>query len=102
MDWARLTNARVLAAAYTVGFGSWLIGVVVILYSQFTDGSIAQTTVGLVFFAVGQALISIVAFRLRKNFPTSRAASSFNQAWQRLSLGLELKGAVRVLAVRRV
>jgi hypothetical protein len=100
MDWARETHARLIAAAYTVGFGAWLIGVLVILYCQFSNGSIGLMVVGIVFFAIGQGLVSIVAFRLRKNFPTSRATSSFSQAWQRLSLGLELPPAVRLLLGR--
>ncbi|TDD52304.1 hypothetical protein E1263_29290 [Kribbella antibiotica] len=102
MDWAREKNARLLATAYAVGFAAWLVGVILILWGQFTDGSITQIVVGSILFAIGQALITIVAFSLRKNFATSRAASSFQQAWQRLSLGLELPSAVRALAVRRV
>ena len=100
MDWARVPNARVLAAAYAVGFVAWLIGVVLILFGQFAGGAIAGTVVGIALFAVGQALISIVAFSLRKNFQTSTATSSFSQAWQRLSMGLELSPAVRLLLGR--
>jgi hypothetical protein len=49
---------------------------------------------------VGQALISIVAFSVRKSFQTSTTTSSFSQAWQRLSMGLELSPAVRLLLGR--
>lgn len=100
MDWAREAHARLLAAAYIVGFVAWLIGVLLILFGQFAGGSIAGTVVGVVLFAVGQVLISIVAFRIRKNFQTSTATSSFSQAWQRLTPGLELAPAVRLLAGR--
>ncbi|WP_344156840.1 hypothetical protein [Kribbella yunnanensis] len=97
MDWARVANGRLLAAAYVVGFVAWLVGVVLILVGQFTGGSIVGTVVGIGFFAVGQALISVVAFAVRGSFQ-----SSFSQAWQRLSMGLELSSAARALAVRRV
>ncbi len=100
MDWSKEKNARLLAAAYTVGFVAWLIGVLLILFGQFTGGSIAGTIVGIVLFAVGQGLISVVAFRVRRNFQTSTATSSFSQAWQRLSMGLELSPAVRLLLKR--
>jgi len=100
MDWTREAHARLIAAAYTVAFVAWLIGVVWILYGQFSAGSVGQMVIGIVLFAIGQALMISVAFRLRKNFPTSRAASSFSQAWQRLSLGLELPTAVRLLLGR--
>ncbi|MFF1818418.1 hypothetical protein ACFVWG_14045 [Kribbella sp. NPDC058245] len=100
MDWTRQANARLIAVGYTVGFLAWLIAVVWILYGQFTGASAGQMVVGIVFFAIGQALMIVVAFSLRKNFPTSRAPSSFSQAWQRLSLGLELPPAVRLLLGR--
>lgn len=101
MDWAKETNGRVLATAYAVGFVVWLVGVVLILFGQFTEGSIAGTVVGIALFAIGQALISIVAFTLRKSFQTSTATSSFSQAWQRLSLGLELSPVARLLLKRQ-
>ncbi|WP_185449862.1 hypothetical protein [Kribbella qitaiheensis] len=100
MDWTKETNARLLATAYVVGFVAWLIGVVWILYNQFTAGSVPQLTVGIVFFAIGQVLIMIAALAVRDQFQTSRTASSFSQAWQRLSLGLELPTAVRLLLNR--
>jgi hypothetical protein len=100
MDWTKETHGRLLATAYIVGFVAWLIGVVWILYNQFTGGSAAQMTVGIVFFAIGQVLLMIVALTLRKRFQTSRAPSSFSQAWQRLTLGLELPPAVRLLLNR--
>ncbi|GAB3934890.1 hypothetical protein GCM10029976_044480 [Kribbella albertanoniae] len=100
MDWSKEKNARLLAAAYTVGFVAWLIGLLMILYGQFAGGSIAGTVVGSVLFLVGQALLSTVAFTLRRNFQTSTSMSSFSQAWQRLALGLELSPAVRLLLKR--
>ncbi|WP_405055867.1 hypothetical protein OG474_24355 [Kribbella sp. NBC_01505] len=100
MEWDRETHGRLLAVAYAVGFGAWLVGVLWILYSQFAAGSVGQMVVGIVLFAIGQGLITIVAFTLRRNFQTSRAASSFSQAWQRLSMGLELGPAVRLLLGR--
>ena len=100
MDWTKETHGRLLATAYIVGFVAWLIGVVWILYNQFTGGSGPQMTVGIVFFAIGQVLLMIVAFTLRKRFQTSRTASSWQQAWRRLTLGLELPRALRLLLNR--
>ena len=100
MDWAKVPNARVLAAAYAVGFVAWLIGVVLLMFGQVAWGAIAGTLVGAGLFLIGQVLISVVAFTVRKNFQTSTATSSFSQAWQRLSMGLELAPAVRLLLGR--
>jgi apolipoprotein N-acyltransferase len=100
MDWTKEANARLLATAYVVGFVAWLIGVLWILYTQFTDGSVTQTIVAIILFAIGQALISVVAFTLRHNFQTASSASSFSQAWQRLSIGLEVPNALRLLLTR--
>jgi apolipoprotein N-acyltransferase len=100
MDWAKEANARPLATAYLVGFLAWLIGVVWILSNQATGGAVAGMVVGIILFAIGQALISVVAFTLRKNFQTSKTASSFSQAWQRLSVGLEIPPALRLLFAR--
>jgi glycerol-3-phosphate acyltransferase PlsY len=100
MDWTKETHARSLATAYVVGFVGWLIGVLWILYNQFTGGSAAAMIVGIVLFAIGQALISVVAFTLRTNFQTSTKASSFKLAWQHLAMGLELPTAGRFLLSR--
>jgi glycerol-3-phosphate acyltransferase PlsY len=100
MDWTKEASPRLLATAYVVGFVAWLIGVLWILYNQFTGGSAAAMIVGIILFAIGQALISIVAFTLRHNFQTASSTSSFSQAWQRLSTGLELAPALRLLLNR--
>jgi hypothetical protein len=100
MDWTKEANARLLATAYIVGFVAWLIGVLCILYNQFTAGAVAGMIVGAILFVIGQVLICVVAFTLRSNFQTSASTSSFSQAWQRLSVGLELPPAVRVLRTR--
>ncbi|MFK4088650.1 hypothetical protein ACI2LF_31340 [Kribbella sp. NPDC020789] len=100
MDWTRQAHARLIAAAYSVAFLGWLIAVVWILYGQFTGASAGTMVVSIVIFAISQALMITVAFSLRKSFPTSRAPSSFSQAWQRLSLGLELPAAIKLLAGR--
>ena len=83
-----------------MGFVVWLIGVLCILYNQFTAGSVAGMVVGGSLFVVGQVLICVVAFILRRNFPISARASSFSQAYQRFSIGLELPRAVRLLRTR--
>jgi glycerol-3-phosphate acyltransferase PlsY len=100
MDWTKEANARLLATAYVLGFVAWLIGVLWILYNQFTGGSAAAMIVGIILFAIGQALISVVAFTLRHNFQTAASTSSFSQAWQRLSMGLELPPAFRLVLNR--
>ncbi|TDU88651.1 hypothetical protein EV138_2197 [Kribbella voronezhensis] len=97
MDWTKEARGRLLATAYVVGFVTWLIGVLWILYNQFTDGSTARMTVGFVLFAIGQALIVAVAFVFRRQFPVK---SPFKLAWNHLALGLELPAAVRLLLAR--
>lgn len=101
MDWSTEPKARLLATAYVVGFVLWLAGVIWILYNQATNGSAAVMTVGLVLFAVGQAIITFLAFRLRTHFPApNRRQSNFQRAWSHLFLGLALPSAVRLLLNR--
>ncbi|WP_433016703.1 hypothetical protein [Kribbella sp. CA-294648] len=101
MDWSREPKARVLGAAYVVGFLLWLVGVIVVLYNQLTGGSGAAMTVGVVLFAVGQAVITTLAFRLRRHFPApNRPKDNFQRAWNYLALGRALPSAVRLLLNR--
>ena len=100
MDWTTEANARLLAAAYIVGFVAWLIGVLCILYNQFTAGAVVGMVVGGSLFVVGQVLVCIVSFALRSNFPTAAKVSSFSQAYHRFSVGLELPRAVRLVRTR--
>lgn len=101
MDWSTEPKARLLVAAYVVGFVLWLAGVIWILYNQATGGSAAAVTVGIVLFAVGQAVITSLAFRLRTHFPApNQTQGNFQRAWNHLALGLALPSAVRVLLNR--
>jgi hypothetical protein len=101
MDWSTEPKARVLGAAYVVGFVLWLVGVIVVLYNQVTGGSAAAMTVGVVLFAAGQAIIIALAFRLRRQFPSpNQPKNNFQRAWNHLALGLALPSAVRLLLNR--
>ncbi|HEY0471045.1 MAG TPA: hypothetical protein VGD34_05250 [Kribbella sp.] len=103
MDWSKEPRARLLAAAYVAGFVLWLAGVLWILYNQATGGSAALMTVGIVLFALGQLVITTLAFILRARFPGKLGTNSpdgFQRAWQRLSAGLELPPALRLLLNR--
>ncbi|GAA1660353.1 hypothetical protein GCM10009744_62440 [Kribbella alba] len=103
MDWSEAPRSRLLAAAYLAGFALWLAGVLWILYNEATGGSAARMTVGIVLFALGQLIITILAFALRARFPGKLGTNSpdgFSRAWQRLSAGLELPPALRLLLSR--
>ncbi|GAA1557427.1 hypothetical protein GCM10009789_08500 [Kribbella sancticallisti] len=95
MTWTEHPKARALAAAYVLGFLAWLVGVLWILSLQFTGGTGPQFVGGIILFAVGQALITAIAFTLRARF-----RDSFSQAWHHLSLGLGLPAAVKLLLAR--
>ena len=101
MDWSIEPKARLLGAAYVVAFLLWLVGVIVVLYNQITGGSGAAMTVGVVLFALGQAVIIALAFRLRRQFPApKRPQDNFQRAWNHLAFGLALPSAVRLLLNR--
>ncbi|WP_020392491.1 hypothetical protein [Kribbella catacumbae] len=101
MDWSTEPKARLLVTAYVVGFLLWLAGLIVVLYNQATSGSGASMTVGVVLFAVGQAVITSLAFRLRTHFPApNQTQGNFQRAWNHLALGLALPSAVRLLLNR--
>ena len=98
MDWTKLPKPRLLAAAYVLAFLSWLVGVVVIIYSQATGAEGTQMTVGIVLFAIGQAIITALAFALRT--PTTNPRDAIPRAWNRLNLGLELPTALHLIRTR--
>lgn len=101
MDWSKEPKARLLVPAYVAGFLLWLAGVSLIIYNQATGGSGAAMTVGVVLFAVGQVVITSLAFRLRTHFPApNQAQGDFRRAWNHLALGLALPSAVRLLLNR--
>jgi hypothetical protein len=88
MDWTKLPKPRLLAAAYVLALPSWLVGVVVIIYSQATGAEGAL-------FAIGQAIITPLAFALRT--PATNPRDAFPRAWNRLNLGLELPTALHLI-----
>jgi hypothetical protein len=94
MDWTKLPKPRLLAAAYILAFLSWVVGVVLVIYSQATGSEGTQLTIGIVLFAIGQAIITALAFALRT--PTANR-DAFSRAWNRLNLGLELPAALHLI-----
>lgn len=80
-----------LAVVYLAAFAAMLIGVVWTLVNQLTGGAGVQATIGVVLFVAGQLTIVALAYRLR-------AGTDYSRAWQRLSLGLEVRPALRSAA----
>ena len=95
MDWTKLPKPRLIAVAYVLAFLSNLGGVAVIIYSQATGAEGTQMTIGIVLFAIGQAIMTVLAFALRT--PTTNPRDAFPRAWNRLNLGLELPTAVNLI-----
>ncbi|WP_433161418.1 hypothetical protein [Kribbella sp. CA-247076] len=97
MDW---TGRRTYAGAYLALLVANWAGVVLVLIGQVT-GAPATAIAGIVLFAIGQAGINGLAFALRRApVPAVRfdpKASNFSRAWHRLTLGLEVPGALRAL-----
>ena len=100
MDWPAGRNGRVLAGTYVVAFVAMVAGIAWTLYNQATGGTGAQVVVGVCLFAVGQLLITLLAFGLRTQAPLSPGKgrpSGYQVLWHRLSLGRELASACRAL-----
>jgi len=88
---------------YLVSWASWLIGVVWTLISQLTEHTQppAPVIAGVLFFAGVLGMTAVAALlRNRVARPTGRftaRATNYQRAWCRLTLGLELPRAWRVL-----
>jgi predicted membrane chloride channel (bestrophin family) len=103
MNWGGIPGPRVVAGVYLLAFVALVVGVVLLLVTQLT-GSIDSLLRGaaVVLFGVGVLGISTLAFWLGGRLP--RPMSRFwekRSGWQwvhhRLSLGLEIRSAWRVL-----
>jgi hypothetical protein len=102
MDWLGTPNSRTLAGLYLVAFLATLIGLVLTLINQWTEGEGSRVAVGATLFVGGALGITALAFGLRNRVPapTSRFAANttnYQRAWQRLALGRELPAAWRAL-----
>lgn len=80
-----------LAVVYLAAFGAMLVGIVWTLVNQLTGRAGVEVTAGVVLFLGGQLTIVGLAHRLR-------AGTEYSRAWQRLSLGLEVRPALRAAA----
>ncbi len=90
-----------MAVVYLIDFVVMLIGLGWSLTNQLAGFAGPLPTVGYVLFLAGQAgLIALaLAFRAGVAGPQGAAvATSYQRAWHRLTLGLELPGAWRRLA----
>jgi hypothetical protein len=102
MDWSGGRYERILAGAYLAGWAVWLIGVIWTLINQATGGTGLQVVIAGVLFFGGLLAITAVAYFLRNRVPTQAVrftakASSYQRAWHRLALGIELSRAWRAL-----
>jgi hypothetical protein len=92
MNWPEGNKGRLLAVVYLIAFVAMAIGLAWTIYNQATGGSGTQLTVGIALFVLAQLTITTTAVLLQ-----DKANSTYQQAWHRLSLGLELATAVRAL-----
>jgi hypothetical protein len=96
MNWPEGSKGRVLAGVYLIAFVAMVTGLVWSLYNQATGGDGAQLTAGFALFVVAQLTITAMAVGLRSTLP-DKADSTYQRAWHRLTLGLELATAMRLL-----
>ncbi|MGZ0151502.1 hypothetical protein ACXJJ3_30915 [Kribbella sp. WER1] len=98
MNWGGVPNAGRLAVAYLVAFPAMVAGIALVLIAQIT-GHQAPAIPGGVLFVAGQLVITGLSFALRDVVPPrpGRQRERWQLAWNRLSLGLELARARRVL-----
>ncbi|WP_233712684.1 hypothetical protein, partial [Kribbella turkmenica] len=90
----------VSAMLYVSAYVASSIGLVWTLYMQATDGRGAAVTVGIALFVAGQLVIAGLASGVLgglRDQDDSRQKITYDGAWRRLALGLELAGAVRAL-----
>ena len=90
-----------MAVVYLIDFVVMLIGLGWSLINQLAGNTGALPTVGYVLFVAGQVGLIALALAFRAGVGGAggaAAATSYQRAWHRLTLGLELPGAWRRLA----
>ena len=98
MNWGGVRRARAFAVAYLVAFAAMVIGVALVLSAQAT-GNQPLSIPGAVLFVGGQLVITALSFALREVVPVRPGGRTRDRralAWNRLSLGLEMRAAWRV------
>jgi hypothetical protein len=96
MNWPEGSKGRILAGIYLVAFAGMVAGLAWTLYNQATGGDGAQLSAGLALFVVAQLTITAMAVGLRSTLP-DKGGNNYQRAWHRLTLGLELATALRLL-----
>ncbi|MGH3465391.1 MAG: hypothetical protein ACRDP9_28310 [Kribbellaceae bacterium] len=97
IEWPRDRKGRALARAYLPTFAAMVIGVLWVVLNQITGGGGSQAGLGIAVFLASQAALFTIAFGLRDNVRGAPAANGYPLAWHRLSLGLELLAAMKLL-----
>jgi hypothetical protein len=100
MDWSGIRNSRLVAGLYLVAFAGLYGGVACVLAAQWTGQQ--RLALGGFVFVGGLITIFVLAWALRGRVPAragrlTARASNHTRAYQRLTLGVELGRAWRVL-----
>ncbi|HET6985098.1 MAG TPA: hypothetical protein VFI00_00735 [Kribbella sp.] len=105
MIWPDGVLGRALAAVYLIAFPVTYVGVVWILIRQWTGDEESMSGAALIVFAAGALTIVALSFVLRGRVPEranrlTKSMAGTQRAYHRLALGLELRGAWRMLTGR--